>query len=138
VVHGAIHPDLAAMHTAVVAAKRAAIAAVRPSVTGEAVHAAAAQAIRNAGFRVGMPRSDETWVQPSMTHGTGHGVGLEVHEPPLLAEKGPPLIVGDVVTVEPGLYHPGLGGIRVEDMVVVTASGCENFAKLPEGLDWKR
>jgi Xaa-Pro aminopeptidase len=138
VVHGAIHPDLAAMHAAVVAAKRAAIAAVRPGVTGEAVHAAAAQAIRNAGFRVGMPRSDETWVQPSMTHGTGHGVGLEVHEPPLLAEKGPPLIVGDVVTVEPGLYHPGLGGIRVEDMVVVTASGCENFAKLPEGLDWKR
>ena len=86
---------------------------------------------------MGMPSSDETWAQARMTHGTGHGVGLEVHEPPLLAKKGPPLIIGDVVTVEPGLYQPGLGGVRVEDMLVVTADGCENLGTLPEGLDWR-
>ncbi len=137
VVHGAVNPELARMHAAVVEAKRAAIAAIAPGVTGEAVHAATARALREAGFGVGMPKSDETWVQARMTHGTGHGVGLEVHEPPLLAEKGPPLVVGDILTVEPGLYQPGLGGIRVEDMVVVTETGCENFSKLHEGLDWK-
>jgi Xaa-Pro aminopeptidase len=72
-----------------------------------------------------------------MVHGTGHGVGLEVHEPPLLDKRGPQLIVGDAVTVEPGLYTKAIGGVRVEDMVVVTADGCDNLNRLPEGLDWR-
>ena len=72
-----------------------------------------------------------------MSHGTGHGLGLEVHEPPLLDRGGPELVVGDVLTIEPGLYALGLGGVRVEDMVVVTENGCVNLNKLPEGLDWK-
>ncbi len=71
-----------------------------------------------------------------MTHGTGHGLGLEVHEPPLLADQGAELVAGDVVTVEPGLYCRALGGIRVEDMVVVTETGCRNLNRLPEGLSW--
>ena len=71
-----------------------------------------------------------------MVHGTGHGVGLDVHEPPLLDFKGPKLVVGDVLTVEPGLYGPAIGGIRIEDMVAVTEDGCENFNTLHEGLDW--
>ena len=137
VVNGAAPRDIVQMHAAVVAAKRAAIAAIRPGVTGEEVHAATSRVIRDAGFAMGMPSSEETWAQARMTHGTGHGVGLEVHEPPLLAKKGPPLIIGDVVTVEPGLYQPGLGGVRVEDMLVVTADGCENLGTLPEGLDWR-
>lgn len=137
VVHGAPPRELIAMHEAVVAAKRAAIAAIRPGATGADIHAHTARVIRERGFAMGIPSSDETWVQARMTHGTGHGVGLEVHEPPLLAAKGPPLVVGDVVTVEPGLYQPGLGGVRVEDMLVVTSDGCENFGQLPEGLDWR-
>lgn len=136
VVHGAPPRELVRMHAAVVAAKAAAIAAIRPGVTGEAIHAETSRVIRDHGFAMGMPSSDETWAQARMTHGTGHGVGLEVHEPPLLAAKGPALVVGDVVTVEPGLYQPGLGGVRVEDMLVVTADGCENLGELPEGLDW--
>jgi Xaa-Pro aminopeptidase len=64
-------------------------------------------------------------------------VGLEVHEPPLLDLKGPELLAGDAVTIEPGLYRRDLGGVRVEDMVIVTAAGCENLNRLPEGLDWK-
>jgi Xaa-Pro aminopeptidase len=73
---------------------------------------------------------------PVISHGTGHGIGLEVHEPPLLALKGPALVEGDVLTVEPGLYALGIGGIRVEDMVAVAATGCENFNSLHEGLNW--
>ncbi len=137
VVHGAPPRELVQMHGAVVAAKAAAIAMVRPGVTGEEIHAETSRVIRESGFMMGMPSSEETWARARMTHGTGHGVGLEVHEPPLLAMKGPPLIEGDVVTVEPGLYQPGLGGVRVEDMVVVTATGCENLNALPEGLDWR-
>lgn len=137
VVHGAANRELTRMHAAVCAAKAAAIAAIRPGVTGDEVHACTARAIRDAGFAMGIPSSDETWVAARMTHGTGHGVGLEVHEPPLLAHKGPALIVGDVVTVEPGLYQPAIGGVRVEDMVVVTTGGCENLGALPEGLDWR-
>jgi Xaa-Pro aminopeptidase len=71
-----------------------------------------------------------------MTHGTGHGLGLEVHEPPLLAIGGPELVVGDVVTVEPGLYCKAIGGVRLEDLVVVTEHGHTNFNSLYEGLNW--
>jgi len=71
-----------------------------------------------------------------MPHGTGHGIGLEVHEPPLLDPKGIPLVKGDALTVEPGLYRKDMGGVRIEDMVIVTDDGCINLNELPEGLDW--
>ena len=71
-----------------------------------------------------------------MVHGTGHGIGLDVHEPPLLDFKGPELVVGDALTIEPGVYSKAIGGIRIEDMVVVTETGCENLNQLPQGLDW--
>ncbi len=137
VVHGTPHPDVVRMHAAVVAAKAAAIAAVRAGVTGEAVHAATSQVMRDRGYVMGLMPADapESWC--GMTHGTGHGIGLDVHEPPLLAAGGPELVVGDALTVEPGLYSRTHGGIRVEDMVVVTATGCDNLNSLPEGLDWR-
>jgi len=137
VVHGAVSEEVSRMHGAVAAAKRAALAAVRSGVTGEQVHAATTRELNAAGFRMGLPAANETWSNARMTHGTGHGIGLEVHEPPLLAAQGPSLVVGDVVTVEPGLYHPRIGGIRIEDMVVVTSNGFKNLGSLPEGLDWK-
>jgi hypothetical protein len=58
-------------------------------------------------------------------------------QPPLLDLKGPELLAGDVVTIEPGLYRKDLGGVRVEDMVVIAEQGCENLNQLPEGLAWK-
>ena len=125
--------EIVAMHAAVVQAKSAATAATRAGATGEQVHQATIKAVESAGYAMGFP----TQAHPStMPHGTGHGVGLEVHEPPLLDLGGPPLVVGDALTIEPGLYGPR-GGVRVEDMVIVTAEGCDNLNTLHEGLDWR-
>ncbi len=137
VVHGDIPEALAVMHRAVCRAKAAAEAAVRAGVTGETVHRATLAALDAEGFRYGLPPENSPADFCSLTHGTGHGLGLDVHEPPLLDLKGPELVVGDVVSVEPGLYRLDLGGVRVEDVVVVTAEGCENLNCLPEGLDWR-
>jgi len=69
-------------------------------------------------------------------HGTGQGVGLEVHELPLVDVHGPELLDGDAITIEPGLYQPNLGGIRIEDIVIVTADDHMNLNTLHEELDW--
>ena len=137
VVHGDVPDEIARMHAAVCQAKRAAAAAIRPGVTGEAVHEATVEVIRRAGYAIGLPAADAPDCTCTMPHGTGHGVGLDVHEPPLLHLSGPELTAGDVVTIEPGLYRRDLGGVRVEDLVVVTPQGCENLNRLDEGLDWK-
>ena len=60
-----------------------------------------------------------------------------MHEPPLLDLKGPPLLAGEALTVEPGLYRRDLGGVRIEDMVIVTQNGFENLNRLGDGLSWK-
>jgi Xaa-Pro aminopeptidase len=136
VVHGTIPTAIAEMHAAVVKAKAAATAAVRAGVTGESVHAATSKSMQESGFAMGFPAADAPLSTATMPHGTGHGLGLEVHEPPLLAAGGPILLVGDVVTIEPGLYCKAYGGVRVEDIVVVTEKGCDNLNALPEGLVW--
>jgi len=137
VVHGDIPDEIARMHAVVREAKAAATAAVKAGVTGEAVHLATREVITRRGFDVGPPAEDSPGSRCAMVHGTGHGVGLDVHEPPLLDMNGPELVAGDVVTIEPGLYQNDVGGVRVEDMVVVTEDGCENLNTLHEGLDWK-
>jgi Xaa-Pro aminopeptidase len=135
-VNGEISDTLQQMHTAVVKAKAAATAATRPGATGEQVHIATKESMLASGYNMGLPGPDDPDSFCTMPHGTGHGIGLDVHEPPLLDMKGPPLVVGDALTIEPGLYRRDLGGIRVEDMVIVTADGCDNLNKLPEGLVW--
>jgi len=137
VVHGEISDTLRAMHAAVVAAKAAAVAATRAGATGEEVHAATSASITAHGYQMGLPGEDDPPEYCGMIHGTGHGIGLDVHEPPLLDTGSGELVVGDCLTIEPGLYSQALGGIRVEDMVVVEENGCRNLNKLPEGLEWK-
>ena len=68
-------------------------------------------------------------------HGTGHGVGLEIHEPPRVGPKPDILKAGMVVTVEPGLYYLDAGGMRIEDMVVVTKEGCRVLTEAPKVLE---
>ncbi|MGD9692798.1 MAG: M24 family metallopeptidase [Phycisphaerales bacterium] len=137
VVHGIIPPEIAEMHSAVVEAKRAAINATRVGATGQQVHEAACAVFKKHAFATGLPPRN-TPGKPGTTfaHGTGHGVGLDVHEPPLLAEGGPALVEGDCLTIEPGLYSHTLGGIRIEDMVIVRAHAVDNLNTLPEGLTW--
>jgi len=137
VVNGEPHPEVRRMHATVVEAKRAATAAVRTGATGEDVHRATLGVIHAHGFASGMPPADapDSWC--GMTHGTGHGIGLDVHEPPLLDFKGPALVTGDALTIEPGLYGKAHGGIRVEDMVIVSPEGARNLNSLHEGLDWR-
>jgi Xaa-Pro aminopeptidase len=125
------------MHKVVVEAKQAATAIIKAGVTGEEVHLETMRVLAEHGYREGLPKENDPPTFCSMPHGTGHGIGLEVHEPPLLDRNGAVLLTGDVITIEPGLYTHALGGVRVEDMVVVTVNGCENFNTLPEGLTWK-
>ena len=68
-------------------------------------------------------------------HGTGHGLGLEIHEAPRIGGVTDILQLGQVVTVEPGLYYPGHGGIRIEDDVLVTATGCEVLSSFPKTFE---
>ena len=136
-VHGEIPDAVKRMHEVVKAAKAAGIQATRAGVTGEQVHLATQEVIIREGFQMGLPGEHAPESYCGMTHGTGHGIGLDVHEPPLLDFKGPELVVGDALTIEPGLYRRDLGGVRVEDMVVVTADGCENLNTISEELDWR-
>ncbi len=137
VVHGDIPETIATMHAAVLASKAAAEAFTKPGVTGEAVHEETCRVLIKHGYAVGLPDADASADRIAIVHGTGHGIGLDVHEPPLLDRGGPKLLKGDVLTIEPGLYGPSVGGLRLEDMVLVTAGGCEDLGTgLHMGLDW--
>jgi Xaa-Pro aminopeptidase len=134
VVHGQPSEMMLKMHAAVVAAKTAAEAAAVAGASADSVHAATKSQIVGHGFRFARGEiSDE----PVMPHGTGHGVGLEVHEPILLDDKGGTLMAREALTIEPGLYSPKYGGVRVEDLIIVAENGPpRNLNQLPYGLDW--
>ena len=101
----------------------AAIDAVREGVTAKSVDRAARKVLERRGFGDCFP------------HSTGHGVGLEIHEGPKLGrDENVRLKAGMVVTIEPGAYVEGLGGVRIEDMVVVRSSGCESLTPSPKAL----
>jgi Xaa-Pro aminopeptidase len=115
--------ELREIHELVKAAQQAGIDAVRPGATGAEPDAAARQVIADAG------RGE------AFSHSLGHGVGLEIHEgPSLRANWEDVLPVGAIVTVEPGVYVPGLGGARIEDMVEVTEDGCRPMPRSTRDL----
>ena len=104
-------------------AQLAGLAAVRPGVSGQDADAASREPIDAAGLG---------W---AYGHGLGHGVGIQVHEAPVLRPESTDVLeVGNVVTVEPGIYLPGEGGVRIEDLVLVTADGCERLTQFRKEL----
>ena len=105
---------------------------VHAGVNGADVHQSIMDFFEEQGYKT--ERKKKGWV--GFFHGTGHGIGLDLHEPPWIGKKrNLTLPEGTVVTVEPGLYYPGLGGVRIEDMVLVTKKGCRNLAKFPKFLE---
>ncbi len=112
-------------------AKEAAMAAVEPGVTGAEVHEIVCDIYEDAGEPT--LRSDPT-TETGFIHSTGHGLGLDIHEKPSVSPSGGELQPGHVVTIEPGLYDPEVGGVRIEDFVVVTEDGYENLADYEERL----
>ena len=105
------------------AAQRAGIEAARPDAALSAVDGAARRVIVDAGLGDAFP------------HGLGHGVGLEIHEAPMFHRLATDeLRLGTVVTVEPGVYVPGLGGVRIEDMVEITADGAREIPRSTKEL----
>ena len=112
-------------YVAVEAAREAALAEIEPGVTAATVHGEAAAELAAYGFD---PNAEEG--QAGFTHGTGHGVGVSLHESPSLS-SGTELRPGHVVTVEPGVYDPEMGGVRLEDLIAVTDDGCEILAAYP-------
>ncbi|MBZ5627532.1 MAG: Xaa-Pro peptidase family protein [Acidobacteriia bacterium] len=111
------------MYQAVREAEQAGVDAARAGVACGEVDRTVRNTLRRAGFA------------RYFTHSTGHGVGLEIHEPPRLARgEGGALDAGMVVTIEPGVYVPGQGGVRIEDMVVISQSGCDVLTAAPKEL----
>ncbi|TWU46213.1 Xaa-Pro aminopeptidase 1 [Rubripirellula tenax] len=133
VVNGNISDEVKAMHAAVVEAKAAATAKLVVGETANAVHLASEQVLTRHGY----PISRGTLTDgPSIQHGTGHGIGLDLHEPILLDHGGGEVMEGEVFTIEPGLYGRLCGGVRIEDMLVVTGGEAKNLNALPDGLTW--
>ncbi|MBI5821120.1 MAG: aminopeptidase P family protein [Verrucomicrobia bacterium] len=117
-------------------AQQVAIRTVRAGIDGHTVHRAVQKVFDERGFHTGAsPANRKTTRQQGFFHGTGHGLGLQVHEAPRMGSLPCRLRSGHVVTVEPGLYYPGVGGIRIEDVVLVTTKGCRRLSNFPVALE---
>jgi Xaa-Pro aminopeptidase len=127
-VRGRPSDALRSMYEATSRALDAALAEIRAGVNGRVVHEAAKRAFADAGL-------DRADTGPRFIHPTGHGVGLDLHEAPVVGPLDLELVEGDVVTIEPGLYDPDLGAVRIEDLVVVTSGGHQNLTSFPRQFE---
>jgi Xaa-Pro aminopeptidase len=136
VVVGEVSEEVRKMHAAVLQALDAGVESIAAGVPAQDPHHVVCQVMVDRGFGTTTPGYEGPDGVARMNHSTGHGVGLQVHEdPPMRHTVTAPLADGDVVTVEPGLYLLGLGGVRVEDTGMVTANGFRNFTTLTRSLN---
>lgn len=120
---GEVSSKQAEVYETVLRAQTETLKGIKPGVACKAADAVARDIIANAGYG------------DYYRHGTGHGVGIEIHENPVLSPSSDEILeVGDVVTVEPGIYLPGEFGVRIEDMAYLTSDGCENLTLAPKNL----
>ena len=133
-VAGEPHEELVEWHGLCKRALDLALGAIRPGVRGADLHRRVCDFFREHGHKTQLSKAPGEVLAEGFFHSLGHGVGLEVHEAPGLGRNGEELVAGDVVAVEPGLYRPGFGGCRLEDLVLVTEDGCENLTNFPYEL----
>ncbi len=119
------------MYRAVERGQEIGFSMVRSGADGQKIHEAILDYFEKEGFHTGEKEGRMT----GFFHGTGHGLGLEIHEAPRIGAVQDILQAGQIVTVEPGLYYPGHGGIRIEDDVLVTQTGCEMLTSFPKFLE---
>jgi Xaa-Pro aminopeptidase len=132
-VKGEPSEELQNMYDAVLESQETALSMIRAGVNGRDVHEKVSDILHEKGYKTA--KHDQKPGEPlteGFFHGTGHGVGLEVHEAPRVSTADEELRAGDVISVEPGLYEPGVGGVRIEDLVVVTEDGCHNLTNFPK------
>jgi Xaa-Pro aminopeptidase len=132
---GDIADEVREWHRLCLEALETALAAVRPSADCKAIHLATCDLFERHGYPTGRSKEAGKPLGDGFYHGLGHGVGLDVHEPPALGlGSDDTLVAGDVITLEPGLYRAGFGGVRLEDLVLVTEDGPENLTAFPYDL----
>lgn len=119
VIKGPPTPEQKKLYLTVLRAQKMALEMVKPGVKGSLIHARVVDFFNAAGYRTGVKKG----TPEGFFHGTGHGVGLDIHEAPSVSTRPDVLKQGHVITIEPGLYYPGLGGVRIEDTVAVTSNG---------------
>jgi Xaa-Pro aminopeptidase len=132
VMRGTPSNELKDMYSAVLDSQSCAIKKIKAGVTGADIHNIVCDVLEERGYKTA--RGKNTEFTEGFIHSTGHGVGLDIHEGPNLGENGNELKAGCVVTVEPGLYYKKIGGVRLEDVVVVTGSGCKNLTMFEKNL----
>ncbi len=131
---GDVPEELAQWHALTLEALEATRAAVRPGVNGRAVYDVACDIYEQAGIPTQRSKQPGEVLRDGFFHGLGHGVGLDVHEAPNLGRSGDDLVAGDIITLEPGAYRQGFGGVRLEDLLLVTEDGSETLTDFPYEL----
>ena len=131
VVRGRASEAVRKLHRDVADAHALALSRIRDGAEGGEIH----QAVRDLFEARGHVTGEVDGKVQGFPHGTGHGVGLDIHEPPRISRVKSTLRAGNVVTVEPGLYYPGVGAVRLEDLVVVEMSGARNLNRSPMTLE---
>ncbi len=131
VVRGKASPRLKKMYAAVRAAQALAFRKLKHGTDGREIHEAIHSLFEKSGFKTGLTGGR----MQGFFHSTGHGLGLEIHEPPRIGPLREILKAGEVVTVEPGLYYEGAGGVRLEDVALITRQGAVNLTRFPKVLE---